>query len=93
MTTNMRKRGPDKEARGKSRQLDENEFEALLPFLTRYSERSIKAARMAMVEGRKFEDVASEVGWETRQAVDRVVRSVWAIHQKLLQARMSVEND
>ena len=92
MTTSKRTRGPDKEARGKSRRLEAKEFDALLPFLDRFSEKSITAARLAMVDGKKFDDIAGLVGWNSRQAVSRVVKAVWLIHLRLVQSRIASED-
>lgn len=95
MTSVRPKRGPDKEARGKSRRLTSQEFEAVLPFLNRFAERSVQAARMAMVDGKKFDDVAAVAGWKSRQAVERVVRAVWQVHLRLIESKIasSGEND
>jgi hypothetical protein len=79
-------RGPDKKLRTKSRTLTVIEFEAIRPFLGISSER-IEAARLAMVEGKKFAEVAEAFGWKSRQSVDRAVANVWAEFQKYKQSQ------
>ncbi|NMZ71368.1 TrfB transcriptional repressor [Pseudomonas peli] len=82
-------RGPDKSLRTKSRTLTAIEFEAVRPFLGISAER-IEAARQAMVEGKKFTEVAEAFGWKSRQSVDRAVANVWAEFQKYKQSQEAV---
>lgn len=82
-------RGPDKSVRAKSRTLTAIEFEAVRPFLGISVER-IEAARQAMVEGKKFNEVAEAFGWKSRQSVDRAVANVWAEFQKYRQSQEAV---
>ena len=82
-------RGPDRINRAKSRSLEAIEFEAVKPFL-RISEDRIEAARLAMVEGKKFADIAEQFGWKSRQAVDASVGLVWTAYKKLQESRQIV---
>nr|WP_318287317.1 TrfB-related DNA-binding protein [Pseudomonas cichorii] len=82
-------RGKDKVKRAKSRTLTELEFEALRPFLGISDER-IEAARQAMVEEKKFTEIAEAFGWKSRQSVDRAVGIVWDEFQKYLESQAAV---
>ncbi|MGG5276369.1 TrfB-related DNA-binding protein [Pseudomonas syringae pv. coryli] len=82
-------RGKDKVKRTKSRILTAIEFEAVRPFLG-ISEDRIAAARLAMVEEKKFTEVAEAFGWKSRQSVDRAVSIVWDRYQKYKESQASV---
>lgn len=43
----------------------------------------LSAARSAMVDGEKFEDIALAKGWKTRNSVSVIVRKVWDAHLEL----------
>lgn len=74
-------RGGGALGRTKTRVLSAGQFATIRPFL-RISEARIDAARQAMVEGMKFEDISKEKGWKSKQAVDRAVASVWGTWKK-----------
>lgn len=82
-------RGKDKVKRTKSRVLTAIEFEAVRPFLG-ISEDRIAAARLAMVEEKKFTEVAAAFGWKSRQSVDRAVSIVWDEYQKYKESQAAV---
>lgn len=84
LASNQRKGGA---GRIKTRILTIGQFETIRPFL-RISNARIDAARLAMVEGLKFEDIAKEKGWRSRQAVDRAVSSVWKTWEKYKESQV-----
>ncbi|MFG8764660.1 TrfB-related DNA-binding protein [Pseudomonas aeruginosa] len=82
-------RGKDKVKRAKSRTMTALEFEAVRPFLG-ISEERIEAARQAMVEEKKFTEIAEAHGWKSRQSVDRAVGIVWEEFQKYKESLAAV---
>lgn len=82
-------RGKDKVKRAKSRTVTALEFEAVRPFLG-ISEERIEAARQAMVEEKKFTEIAEAFGWKSRQSVDRAVGIVWDEYQKYKASQAAV---
>lgn len=77
-----RVRGKDKGARTKSRTLTNVQFELIRPFLNRMTAERIEAARQAMVEEKKFTEIAEAFGWKSRQSVDNAVGIVWREFQR-----------
>ncbi|HHM8819540.1 TPA: TrfB-related DNA-binding protein [Pseudomonas aeruginosa] len=82
-------RGKDKVKRAKSRMMTAVQFEAVRPFL-RISEERIEAARQAMVEERKYTEIAAVFGWKSRQSVERAVVAVWDAFQKYEESQAAV---
>jgi hypothetical protein len=61
------------------KRLRADEFEVLLPYLERLGDRNVNGARAIMVEGRKQNLVAAEMG-VSKATASAVVSRVWALH-------------
>ncbi|VVN27056.1 hypothetical protein PS623_04589 [Pseudomonas fluorescens] len=85
-----RLRGKDRVKRFKSRTMSAAQFEAVRPFLSSLSVERIEAARLAMVEEKKFDDIRKQFDWQSRQAVDRAVSIVWKVFQKYQESQAAV---
>ena len=64
--------------RGKKR-LTAQEFETLLPFLSRLKERNVRALHQVLVVGRMQTEIAGELG-VTNKAVSQMVSRAWQLH-------------
>ena len=65
----------------RKRRLTAAEFETVVPHLN-MSEERIKAARAALVDDEKLEEIANIYGWH-RQAVGTAVNTVWTIFNRV----------
>jgi hypothetical protein len=77
--------------RKKSRRLSATEFDAVMCLIGRMSVARRAAARMALVEGRTGQSIASEFGW-VRTAVNNAESAVWMTHQRFLAAKLHESN-
>ena len=60
------------------RRLTADQFDVLLPHLSRLSAKRIEAARMALVDNLTLSSIAARFGWSSRQNVSDAVDSVFA---------------
>ena len=65
----------------KKRRMSEAEFDAVVPLLS-MSENRLNAARAALVDNEKLEDIARPNGWD-KQTVGGAVNIVWKAFQRV----------